>query len=451
MERYMYQDDSFERLLKQKADEYRMYPSDDSWNKIQQKLRSNNNNFNWKGAAFLTTIFISLSLYVSIHQDHLAISKNITATSAVENKTNSVSLSKASTPFLGAKKKKNIKTASTTIYQTLPNKVSAETILVTETKTISTSPDFISKEATDAGLEKEQIAIELTMTDQSYRLSSLVPDIAPLNIAQQQSSIVAVESKAPIVVDENKTDADLNYEVNVPVTIKSKPATQIQFYATPSVSYRVLISDNKFIFGNFQQNVESAVSQSSSVGFEVGAAIMFPISNRLKFRTGLQLNRTQYIVTASKFAQEQAIVSLNAAPTTQRTTNLRTSNGYFPEDIVNTTFQISIPLGLEFRLAGTQKLSWHLGAGVQPTYQLHATGYLVTGDLKNYIKAPDLLSKMNLNSSLETFFRWGNKKFELQAGPQLRYQLFSNSKGKYPVQEHLVDYGFKIGFIKSLQ
>lgn len=451
MERYMYQDDSFERLLKQKADEYRMYPSDDSWDKIQQKLRNNNSNFNWKGAAFLTTIFVSLSLYVSIHQDRLVISKNITAISSVENKTNSVSLTKASNPFLEAKKKKNTKTASTLFNQSLPNTVPVETIAVNEIKTISTSPVIISKEATDVGLEKEQIAIELRMVDQSYRLSSLMPDIAPLGIAKQQTSIAALESKAPIIVDENKTDADLNYEVDVPVTIKSKPTTQIQFYATPSASYRVLISDNKFIFGNFQQNAESAVSHNSSVGLEVGAAIMFPISNRLKFRTGLQLNRTQYIVTASKYAQEQAIVTLNAAPTTLRTTNLRTSNGYFPEDIANTTFQISIPLGLEFRLAGTQKLSWYFGAGVQPTYQLYATGYLVTGDLKNYIKAPDLLSKMNLNSSLETFFRWGYKKFELQAGPQLRYQLFSNSKGKYPVQEHLVDYGFKIGFIKSIQ
>ncbi len=451
MERYMYQDDSFERLLKQKADEYRMYPSDDSWIKIQQKLRSNNSNFNWKGAAFLTTIFVSLSLYVSIHQDYLAISKNTTASATYENKTIIVSVTNEAAPLLKVKNNRNITTAFTANHQSQPQAVSIETITANEINTVSPVPDFISKEATDAVAEKGVGAIELLKVDQSYRLSSVVPDVTTLVRPQQQSTITALENKESIVVDENKTDADLNYEVDVPVTIKSKPVTQIQFYATPSVSYRVLISDNKFTFGNLQQNAESAVTHNSSVGFEVGAAITFPITNGIQFRTGLQFNRTKYIVTASRFAQEQATVTLNAAPTTLRTTNLRTSNGYFPEDIANTTLQLSIPLGLEFRLVGTKKLFWYFGAGLQPTYQLNATGYLITGDLKNYIKAPDLLSKMNLNSSLETFFRWGYKKFELQAGPQLRYQLFSNSKGKYPVQEHLVDYGFKIGFIKSLR
>lgn len=450
MERYMYQDDSFERLLKQKADEYRMYPSDDSWDKIQQKIRSNTSNFNWKGAVFLTTIFVSLSLYVSIHQDHLAISKDSNATYSVENKTKIVYVTKVSAPLILAKKPRNKTTVPTVNNKLLPNTVLVETTTTNEIKTKLISTDYTGKELTDVVTEKKQTGIELTMADQSYRLSSPVPTIAPVGIAQQ-STIAAIESKVPIVIDENKTDADLNYEVDVPVSIKQKPAKQIQFYITPSASYRLLISENRYTFGNFQQNAEAAVSHNSSIGFEAGAAITFPISNRLQFRTGIQFNRTQYIVTASKYIQEPANVTLNAAPTTQRQTNLRTSNGYFPEDIANTTFQLSIPLGLEYRIAGSQKLSWHFGAGLQPTYQLYATGYLVTGDLKNYIKAPDLLSKMNLNSSLETFFRWGYKKFELQAGPQLRYQLFSNSKGKYPVQEHLVDYGFKIGFIKSLR
>jgi hypothetical protein len=102
-------------------------------------------------------------------------------------------------------------------------------------------------------------------------------------------------------------------------------------------------------------------------------------------------------------------------------------------------------------LAGNRQFSFNLGAGLQPTYQLHATGLLVTGDLKHYIKAPDLLSRLNLNSNLETFFRWGSGDLQFQMGPQLRYQLFSNSKGKYPVQEHLVDYGLKFGIIKTLR
>lgn len=42
MERYMYKEESFERSLKQKVDEYRMYPSNQSWSNIQKELRKSN-------------------------------------------------------------------------------------------------------------------------------------------------------------------------------------------------------------------------------------------------------------------------------------------------------------------------------------------------------------------------------------------------------------------------
>ena len=72
-------------------------------------------------------------------------------------------------------------------------------------------------------------------------------------------------------------------------------------------------------------------------------------------------------------------------------------------------------------------------------------------DLKKYIKAPDLLSNLNLNTALETFLRWDINNVQFQAGPQLRYQLFSNVRGDYPIKEHLVDYGFRIGIVKTLR
>jgi hypothetical protein len=71
--------------------------------------------------------------------------------------------------------------------------------------------------------------------------------------------------------------------------------------------------------------------------------------------------------------------------------------------------------------------------------------------LKKYIKAPDLLSNLNLNTALETFLRWDVNNVQFQAGPQLRYQLFSNARGDYPIKEHLVDYGFRFGIVKTLR
>ena len=179
MERYMYQDDSFERMLKQKADEYRMYPAEDSWHKIQQKIRSKNN-FNWKGAAFLTTIFVSLSLYVSTNQDYLATVKNSTPATVSEKKIKTVSFTKVSAPGLKARNtgntiaKANINKPQTSVP------VITETILTTEEiKTKLVSTELLSKEINEVILEEKTstTVAKLTTTLQAYKLTSLLPSI----------------------------------------------------------------------------------------------------------------------------------------------------------------------------------------------------------------------------------------------------------------------------------
>ncbi|MFZ9719001.1 MAG: hypothetical protein ACO3BD_06555, partial [Chitinophagaceae bacterium] len=82
------------------------------------------------------------------------------------------------------------------------------------------------------------------------------------------------------------------------------------------------------------------------------------------------------------------------------------------------------------------------------SYMLDATGYLVTSDFNNYIKAPEFLRRFNVNTGLETFVSFKRGKTIWQAGPSLRYQMLSNSVSAYPVREYLVQYGFRLGLIR---
>lgn len=481
MERYMYQDESFERMLKQKADEYRMYPSDNSWDAIQSKLRKKSY-FNWKAAGFFTAVLVSLSLVVSVHQHRNSNTSSIvnkneetvaktdlvathsTAPARILKKriTNRIETSNVSTPVAVNTPHGVKNTEGNLIVEEKNTRSVAEQVSsgnVQETKIITPAAETIitpTAGETATSLVIAEKASLLKMSDAvSYRLSSLKPEAAFATVVVTNANINSPEASTasvPVIpeAEESKTDADLNYEVHVPVLTSSKPQKQIQFYITPSASYRVLVAENKFTFGNLQQNPENAVQHRSGIGFEAGAAFLFPVGNGLNFKAGLQFNYTNYIVQGSRFVPE-TVVTFTSAGSTTRTSTLRTSNGYFPEDIANKTYQVSIPFGLDMRVAGSRKLSLNIGATLQPTYKIYGTGYLVTNDLKNYVKAPDLLSNINVNSGLETFIRWKPGNFELQAGPQFRYQLFSNLKGNYPIQEHLVDYGFKIGFIKTLR
>ena len=247
------------------------------------------------------------------------------------------------------------------------------------------------------------------------------------------------------------TDAELNYEVDVPVISKQPLKKQIQFYLASSASYRVLYNDHQLMFGNLQtQDPENVVRHKPSLGFETGTALLFPISKNVKFRTGLQLNYTRYNVDVFRSNPQVATIAFATSGVVQRMSVLRTDSGRL-SNVKNESLQISIPVGFEWKLAGKRKVRWNMAANIQPTYLISASGYVLTNDLKRYVKAPDLLSNLNLNSALETFLRWDMNDFQLQAGPQLRYQLFTNTRGDYQIKEHLVDYGFRIGLVKTLR
>jgi hypothetical protein len=71
--------------------------------------------------------------------------------------------------------------------------------------------------------------------------------------------------------------------------------------------------------------------------------------------------------------------------------------------------------------------------------------YLLSTDYKNYAEVPSLMRKWNLNTGFEVFAGYTTKKLEWRIGPQVRYQTLSSFKDKYPVREHLFDFGLKVG------
>jgi hypothetical protein len=457
MERYMYKDESFEGMLKEKADEYKMYPSQQSWENIQKRIRHQNRIVNFKSIGLSALLLIGISISLSDDQTTNKYS-NLTSFIAAEpnqDVNENISATKPQVQKTTAK----IIPITTSVSN---NKNAAQQAVLNTTTTVA------AEEATNQNSSLEQSAVSFTETTTSTKaeepvLQKATVTIEPTSLKPEVTVKKAGDATQPVVAEPAVeissapetmlTDAELNYEVNVPVISTRKDKKLLQFHITPSASYRVLYSDNKFTFGNFpQQNPENVVTHRPSVGLEAGASVLFPVSKNVKFRTGLQFNYTRHNVEVFRTAPQIATVVLNYSSTIRRVSSLNTDgNRYLMTEVANETYQVSIPVGLEVKLTGKQKLQWHMAANVQPTYLIAASGYLLTNDLKKYIKAPDLLSNLNLNTSLETFLRWDMNNVQFQAGPQLRYQLFSNARGDYPIKEHLVDYGFRIGIVKTLR
>lgn len=460
----MYKDESFEGMLKEKADEYKMYPSQQSWENIQKRIRHQNRIINFKSIGLSALLLIGISVSLSNDQTTNKQSDFTSFIASVSEQnpavsTASVSISVQRTPAKIIPITTTVPAIEKSEQPVVFNTTAVAEEIASQNNTQETS-QVSSKEVSPAVLPEETV-VTTNPTEQSLQKATIhieAPSIKPevrIKAPGEIEPLVASETIATtdLVPETMLTDAELNYEVNVPMISSRKDKKLLQFHITPSASYRVLYSDNKFTFGNFpQQTPENVVRHRPLIGLEAGASVLFPVSKNVKFRTGLQFNYTRHNVEVFRAAPQLATVVLNYSSTIQRVSSLNTDgNRYLMTEVANETYQVSIPVGLELKLTGRQKLQWHMAANVQPTYLIAASGYLLTNDLKKYIKAPDLLSNLNLNTALETFLRWDINNVQFQAGPQLRYQLFSNVRGDYPIKEHLVDYGFRIGIVKTLR
>jgi hypothetical protein len=108
-----------------------------------------------------------------------------------------------------------------------------------------------------------------------------------------------------------------------------------------------------------------------------------------------------------------------------------------------------MPVGVDFKAWKRGKFSIAVATSLAPSYTFSKLPFILASNNKSS-DGSELMRKWNINSSLETYFAYTTGKFKWQIGPQVRYQFLSTLEGSYPVKEHLVDYGIKVGVTRSL-
>jgi hypothetical protein len=130
---------------------------------------------------------------------------------------------------------------------------------------------------------------------------------------------------------------------------------------------------------------------------------------------------------------------------------LRSLHGDLPETVHNQYFQVSIPVGVEFKVLGNKAFQFNVAGSIQPGYMLAFQSYLLNSDYTNYTQQSSLMRRWNVSTSLETYFSYQKNGFRWQIGPQFRYQLLSSFKTNYNVKEYLMEYGIKFGFTRVIR
>jgi len=235
-----------------------------------------------------------------------------------------------------------------------------------------------------------------------------------------------------------------------------------QAYITPSVVYRKLHNNAAGKFpgsntGNFNNtNVEDVVNNKPSIGLETGIALQYDLLKRVKLKVGVQLNYTRYNAHAFEnyhpITTSLAMNSVNyeAVYEVFETTPFSNLAGLTPVRLHNESYQISLPVGADFKMAAFNNIEWYIGGTIQPTIVVYGKSYMISADRRNYAQNKTMLSRFNLNAGLETYISFKTSNYTWQVGPQFRTQIFSTNNKLYSVEERLQNYGFKIGVSKKL-
>ena len=494
MERGFYNED-IEELLKEKADQYKMYPSDKVWKGIHRSLHPNRKWYWFSLILFLSAVgYYTFIEFITPSTATKSISGNASSSVAKPTETTEDNTPKAVIVPFGN-----------------PNKQAGNTTgNSTKQRTFVLNPDN-SDDNTGVILHMDQPVVASTVTSQTpiaetntmafnnetpvYNLHDwksqkvwqhepadnplLLVDNPVEHTAQQTAQVPAASLIDPTSVDESKLVANtqdeaedskrLNwltnnavYELAVPK--QKRLSWQISF--TPTMNYRTLKesnypSDVKTTVpvpqaDNIPGNLNQLVNHKPALGFELGSNILYAVNKTVTLKTGLLFNYTRYDIQAySTSTSEPAVIALTSAygiATGQMTsyTRYRNFGGEAVDNLKNQYYQLSVPLGLELNLLGNEKLQVGIAGTVQPTFLLNRNTYLITADYK-YATEPSLVRRWNINTSAEAFISYKTGDLKWQVGPQLRYQLLSSYIKEYPIREHLFEYGIKIAVAKTIR
>ena len=238
-----------------------------------------------------------------------------------------------------------------------------------------------------------------------------------------------------------------------------------QFYITPSIGYRVMFRnsdhkavDNSLVTNNPARNSSEKVelNQQAAINMEAGFGIMKDLNKRLRFKTGIQFNYTDYLTYAQKLDHPtQTTMAVSGQGSGISLEAYSSDYAHIPgkntSKLHNNTIQLSIPLGMDYKLLSNRVLNWYVGATVQPTLVTRSHSYLLSSDNNYFVQDQDMFRRWNLNGAIESFvsFKTPSGTF-INIGPQFRYQLFSSYNKAYTYTEKPYSVGFKIGFTRPL-
>lgn len=491
MERQLH-DNDFERFLKQNADQYRMFPSENVWKGIHNTLHTRRRwtGF-WLALLLLTTGSLTWLMLTNtpdkkdkltyLEKGKPALNTNQPEPAAdpvIAPKVNKTKHTPIASPGNGEENLflssvSSDETENYTVPQGLSLPVTAALSPVRTSLENLRLYDIPAVTARPVRTPQLPVSRIIQTTEPTVITPEAVTLSAPVLISNADMAVIPETATAdkketsqqPVITELLPLPLTIESVINSYQHTKVKRKVQWQFYITPTYTYRKL-DENKQFINSARTNLNSNASPSSGdlnnivthrpdIGFQLGVSLSRALNQRLSVVTGFQFNVSKYDIWAyNYYPGELATVALSndygGTNTVSRVTNYRiigVNRANKANWLRNFYYSVSMPVGVDYKIAKAGKTQIGVTATAQPTYIVGNRAYVISTDYKNYMEVPSLTRKWNMNAGIETYAGFKLGKTDWRIGPQVRYQTMSSFKNEYPVQEHLFDYGLKLGIM----
>lgn len=397
--------DNFEKFLREVTDEFCLYPSQRVWHSIYNNIHPGRR---WPSVTAGLILFFGLMTlgYFNTKVTNTAIVGNDIATATPYVKNNSVN------------------------KQSTFNGTVTAPVIIASANLNTTNNTSLHNPITKAGIGINSATSLISEKKYNTRTIKSQSDNANHTLATEPNANVPAFAK----YSDKKNNISGKNLTATGIADKTNNKLSLQVYAAPSLLVRN--ASDKTGTGE-----KASSDELASMGVEVGATMKYNLLKRLKLTTGLQLNYAKYSVDNYGSNLTDGSIPFAAKISDGN------SNAF---DFNNETYQISIPVGVEYKLLGKSALNWNIGATLQPTFVMGNNAHSLSADKQNMVKN-GAMSNWNLNAGFETFISYKMSGITWQIGPQFRYQLLSTYSKRYSVVENLSAYGLKIGISKEIK
>jgi len=456
-ERILY-DDEFEKQLKAKADQFKMYPSDKVWNEVYSSLHTRRRRF----VAGMTVLVASILI--------LAGTQLIFPSRVIHPKSITAKVNNTSKPATGA-----------ALHNFPTNAFTAD---ATDRSEGQPGPDV--SQALISPFDAQTAALYDKPSSADQQTVNLSPESPMEKVLQPAPRIKGIQATDMLISAEQSGKAGLvdiiENTQTTRVSLLNYPDAELvadktanssthfhndrfgwELYITPSLNTHYL---NGLNYQTMNQSIQNApvmvvrlanvngfVDNTPVIGYELGGNLMYKLSKNFSLKAGLAFSFNRYYIKAYNPGPTQASATLNSylGYIADSSVNFASSGiNKNPTHYQNRYYQISMPVGLEMKVAGNGKLQLHLGATVQPSYLLNTDAYVLSDDYNSYSKDAQAFRRWNINLGAEAFISYGTGKLRWELGPQVRYQLLSTYKNNYSLKENMLTYGIRIGISKTI-